>query len=78
MTLPYPFNIINEFRAGKLDKSSTIDKLFLFLLKTDDHKSKIIVVDFLLTLYRDLRGSILEPKYVELFKEVIQIGMGFM
>jgi hypothetical protein len=68
----YPFNIINDFKSGKLDKSIVIEKLSSFLLKTDDHKKKIVVIDFLLRLPRNLGDKEDELKLTELFKSVIQ------
>jgi hypothetical protein len=73
MTEPYPFDIISDLKSGKIDKSTVIDKLFAFLLKTDDHKKKIVIIDFLFELYRNLRDWNIEPRYYKLFKYLIQI-----
>ncbi len=72
MTDSYPFNIINDFRSGKIDKSSTIDKLFSFLLKSDDHQKKIKIIDVLLEIYGNLRDNEFEPRIINLFKHMIQ------
>ena len=75
MTNSYPLNIINDFRSDKIDKSSAIDKLFSFLLKSDDHKKKKKIIDVLLEIYRNLRdneNNEFEPRIINLFKHVIQ------
>jgi len=49
MTDSNPTDIFNDFRSGKIDKSSAIDKLFSILKSSEDDKVKIHVLELIVS-----------------------------
>ena len=74
MKILNPVNIFNDFKSGKIDSSTAIEKLLVKLQKTDDHTKKIQYIDIFSEIYRDFKpdNDEFEHKLINLLKNAIR------
>lgn len=74
MKILNPINIFNDFKSGKIDSASAIEKLLVNLQKTDDHTKKIQYINIFTEIYRDFmnKNKEFEQKLLNIIKNVIQ------